>query len=133
MLYEDRETIKASADARVRETTENLIKRANHSAVNGAMEDERQCDLHDAAAVARALLTEQALHRAWRKRAEEAELSLSEACAALAPFAAVAQHDIGDSESDRDKFTPYVGSYNRAPKLTVGDLRRALLIVRPSE
>lgn len=50
--------------------------------------------------------------------------------AALEPFSLIAEHDIGDSESDRDKFVPFVSNYNRAPKLTVGDLRRARTALR---
>jgi hypothetical protein len=43
---------------------------------------------------------------------------------ALEPFAAVAEHDIGEGEADIDLFRPM--NHNRAPLLTVGDLRRAL-------
>ena len=43
---------------------------------------------------------------------------------ALGPFAAVAEHDIGDDETDGEAFRP-MQFLNRAPKLTVGDLRRA--------
>ena len=43
---------------------------------------------------------------------------------ALGPFAAVAEHDIGDDETDGEAFRP-MQFVNRAPKLTVGDLRRA--------
>lgn len=43
---------------------------------------------------------------------------------ALRPFAAVAEHDIGDDETDGEAFRP-MQFLNRAPKLTVGDLRRA--------
>jgi hypothetical protein len=42
---------------------------------------------------------------------------------ALEPFAAVAEHDIGEGEADIDLFRPM--NHNRAPLLTVGDLRRA--------
>ena len=48
---------------------------------------------------------------------------------ALSPFAAVAEHDIGDDETDADRFQPIRSEYNRAPKLTVGDLRRALAVL----
>jgi len=44
---------------------------------------------------------------------------------ALKPFALVAEHDIGESETDSDLFRPMEGKYARAPRLTVGDLRRA--------
>lgn len=43
---------------------------------------------------------------------------------ALQPFAEVAEHDIGDDEADCDAFRPMF-RVNRAPYLTVGDLRRA--------
>lgn len=42
---------------------------------------------------------------------------------ALEPFALVAEHDIGSDETDTDTFRPI--GHNRAPLLTVGDLRRA--------
>lgn len=43
---------------------------------------------------------------------------------ALQPFADVAEHDIGSDEADCDVFRPMFGA-NRAPYLTVSDLRRA--------
>ncbi|UXU73774.1 MULTISPECIES: hypothetical protein [unclassified Paracoccus (in: a-proteobacteria)] len=43
---------------------------------------------------------------------------------ALSPFADVAEHDIGTDEADCDVFRPMLRA-NRAPYLTVGDLRRA--------
>lgn len=46
--------------------------------------------------------------------------------AALAPFAAVAERDIGDSEDDADLFQVMSEGHARAPRLTVGDFRRAL-------
>lgn len=42
---------------------------------------------------------------------------------ALRPFAECAAHDIGESEDDADTFRNC--EHNRAPKITVGDLRRA--------
>jgi len=48
---------------------------------------------------------------------------------ALAPFAAVAEHDIGESESDTDLFRPMSTRHARAPLLTFGDLRRAKAII----
>ncbi|MFG1247315.1 hypothetical protein [Xanthobacter flavus] len=48
---------------------------------------------------------------------------------ALAPFSAVAEHDIGESESDTDLFRPMSAKHARAPLLTVGDLRRARTII----
>ena len=44
---------------------------------------------------------------------------------ALKPFALVAEKDIGCDEADTDKFRPYTGDLNLAPKLTVGHLRQA--------
>lgn len=43
---------------------------------------------------------------------------------ALTPFALVAEHDIGSDETDRDIFRPML-AHNHAPRLSVGDLRRA--------
>lgn len=43
---------------------------------------------------------------------------------ALEPFANVAEHDIGHDEADTDVFRP-MNLFNRAPKIKVGDLRRA--------
>lgn len=51
---------------------------------------------------------------------------VGEAIEALAPFAAVAEHDIGNDEDDSDWFRPMDGRNNRAPRLQVGDLRRAM-------
>lgn len=49
-----------------------------------------------------------------------------EAVKALEPFAAVAQHDIGDSEGDEDIFRPINDPrLAQAERLKVGDLRRA--------
>jgi hypothetical protein len=42
---------------------------------------------------------------------------------ALAPFATVADRDIGSDETDKDIYRP--ANFNHAPKLTVGDLRAA--------
>lgn len=55
-------------------------------------------------------------------RSRQAEL-LGRAAKALEPFALVAEHDIGDTETDRDRFTPI--THNRAPLLTVGNIRTA--------
>lgn len=44
--------------------------------------------------------------------------------AALAPFAATAENDIGETEDDKDLFWPTT-QYNRSPPITVGDLRKA--------
>ena len=43
---------------------------------------------------------------------------------ALGPFAKVAEHDIGYDETDTDLFRP-MKLFNRAPRIRVGDLRRA--------
>lgn len=50
---------------------------------------------------------------------------------ALAPFAAVAESDIGQDETDTDIFRPIRSGHNRAPLITVGDMRRALALSRP--
>lgn len=42
---------------------------------------------------------------------------------ALEPFALVAEHDIGEDEADHDLHRHI--KHNRAPRLTVGDFRRA--------
>lgn len=53
--------------------------------------------------------------------------------AALEPFAAVALSDIGQDETDADAFQPMRSGYNRAPLITVGDMRRAAsLVSRPA-
>ncbi len=50
---------------------------------------------------------------------------------ALRPFARVAEHDIGDDETDGDRFLPIVDRrHARAPLLTWGDLRRALAALK---
>lgn len=46
----------------------------------------------------------------------------------LAPFAEIARHDIGETETDEDFFTPMT-QHNRAARLVVGDFRRALAAV----
>lgn len=43
---------------------------------------------------------------------------------ALEPFALVAEHDIGEDEADHDLHR-HMDKHNRAPRLTVGDFRRA--------
>lgn len=58
-------------------------------------------------------------------RAEAAEAEIARLREALEPFARVAEHDIGESESDVDRFRPMTAGNNRAPLLTVGDFRRA--------
>ena len=60
----------------------------------------------------------------WRVQAEAQAAELARYREALGPFAAVAEHDIGDDETDGEAFRP-MQFLNRAPKLTVGDLRRA--------
>ena len=55
---------------------------------------------------------------ATRLRAENETLR-----AALEPFANVAKHDVGEGESDMDRYTPM--KHNHAPHISVGDLRRA--------
>ncbi len=46
----------------------------------------------------------------------------------LRPFAAVAEHDIGESEADEDRYRP-MERHNRAPIPTVGDFRRARALI----
>jgi hypothetical protein len=62
------------------------------------------------------------------KTAESEVTRLSARCEALEkalePFARVAEHDIGTDEDDSDIFR-MMSANNRAPLLTVGDLRRA--------
>lgn len=50
--------------------------------------------------------------------------------AALRPFAKAAEHDIGSTETDADIFQQ-MGQYNRAPKITVGDMRRVRAALAP--
>lgn len=57
-------------------------------------------------------------------RLAKAERALEEAERVIKPFAATAEHDIGESETDDDMFRPML-AYNRAPRLTVGHLRAA--------
>lgn len=61
------------------------------------------------------------------KEARHADMLLIDAAPdffeALVPFAKVFEHDIGSDEADADLFQ--VINNNRAPKLTVGDFRRA--------
>jgi len=47
---------------------------------------------------------------------------------ALRQFADVADHDIGESESDNDRFRPMF-ALNAAPPLLVGHLRRAATLL----
>ena len=54
----------------------------------------------------------------------------AELVAALKPFALVASLDIGVTETDEDQFMPSQWNYNRAAKLTVGDLRRAVAALK---
>lgn len=49
---------------------------------------------------------------------------LRQAREVLGPFAKVAEHDIGVDEADSDHFRPMY-RHNRAPLITVGDLRSA--------
>lgn len=59
------------------------------------------------------------------KIAHDALISeMDEVLEALRPFADVADRDIGEDESDNDRFRPMF-ALNAAPPLLVGDLRRA--------
>lgn len=51
---------------------------------------------------------------------------------ALEPFARVAEVDIGSDETDADIFQQ-PGVHHRAPRITVGDMRRAVAVTRSSE
>lgn len=61
---------------------------------------------------------------AAEREAHDARRKVSHMIETLRPFAAVAQNDIGDDEADTDLFRP-MSSHNRAPLLTVGDMRQA--------
>ena len=64
------------------------------------------------------------IEREAADRIEQLKAALRKAQEALEPFAYVADHDIGESETDNDIFRPMSGGHNIAP-LTVGDLRRS--------
>jgi len=66
----------------------------------------------------------------WQTRALKAESSLKAAREALEPFAKVAEQDIGADEADTDFFSPMRSPYNRAPRIRVGDLRRAAALTK---
>lgn len=53
-----------------------------------------------------------------------ADQQQAELLRALEPFALVAEHDIGEDEADHDLHR-HMDKHNRAPRLTVGDFRRA--------
>lgn len=63
----------------------------------------------------------------------DAEAALAEARKALEPFALVAEHDIGEDETDSDAFRPMPKPFNHAPQITVGHLRAALAVVREAK
>lgn len=48
---------------------------------------------------------------------------------ALEPFVLVAEHDIGTDEADKDRHQ-HMDKHNYAPRLTVGDFRRAATAYR---
>lgn len=66
------------------------------------------------------------------RKAEAMQQEIAELREALRPFASVAEHDIGNDETDEELFRP-MNSHNRAPRLTVGDIRRALLALAQSD
>jgi hypothetical protein len=71
------------------------------------------------------------IREALRER-NKAERLCAELVGVLLPFVEVCLKDIGDDEADSDLFQ--VNRNNRAPKLTVGDFRRAAaLFERASE
>jgi hypothetical protein len=65
-----------------------------------------------------------------RERALKARLK--EAEKVIAPFAAVADHDIGSTETDADYFRPMTVN-NHAPRLRVGHLRAARAFLNAGE
>jgi hypothetical protein len=72
------------------------------------------------------------LAEAWQRYVDaneariDAEAQLAEASKALEPFAAVAEHDIGDDETDDDIFWPISNArYSMSGRLRVGHLRAA--------
>lgn len=62
---------------------------------------------------------------ALRDECDELRAEVERLREALKPFAAVAENDIGDSETDCDLFRPVTSRYAKAPLLTVGDFRQA--------
>lgn len=64
-------------------------------------------------------------HRYWEGRYRDEAAENEKLREALKPFALVAEYDIGDDETDNDRFTPMTFGNCRAKLLTVGDLRRA--------
>lgn len=77
----------------------------------------------NSSAFARAYMTEAA------DRIAALEAQLAEALEALEPFALVAEHDIGEDETDGDAFRPMPKPFNHAPQITVGHLRAARRII----
>ena len=71
------------------------------------------------------------VERIYRDRLKEVLAENEQLRAALEPFAAVAEHDIGASEDDCDSFRQ--SGHSRARLLTVGDFRRALALPRKRE
>jgi len=67
----------------------------------------------------------------FNAKVEDLTRLLEEAEAVIKPFAATAEHDISESETDDDMFRPML-AYNRAPRLTVGHLRAARKWLLPS-
>ena len=66
----------------------------------------------------------------WALR-EEAAAVIADLHAALEPFVTVLENDIGQDETDEDKYTPI--SHNRAPHITVGHLRAAAAAIAKAE
>ena len=77
----DKDAVRAewmkAADDKVWENAKQFVAMCGYSPVNGTTEGDRTVAFHDAAAIARALLTEREMHNAWRKRAEQAEAELN--------------------------------------------------------
>ena len=77
-------------------------------------------ELFDHSELAATVIEQQRIITALSEDASKA----AELARALEPFAMVAEHDIGDDEDDSDAFRPMQRNH-RAPKITVGHMRRA--------
>lgn len=60
----------------------------------------------------------------YERQCEQQRSQLDSARKVLEPFAAVAECDIGSTETDEDIFQP-MRDYNHAPRITVGHMRAA--------
>ena len=71
------------------------------------------------------------LAQEYKSRADDAEAKVAKLREVLRPFGDVAEHDIGDDETEADMFRPTL--CNHAPRLSVGDLRRARAVLQETE